>query len=173
MFEDPWSTRGWTLQEVIAANKIICFTKDWRPVNGETGKFHADRGNDTKISPVYNELVEVTGSMNWHCFMVDISWWWTNFENMYRVPPIDPTISFDSKGVMRIMASLHPLHSTSPSQPQAFALLGGRGVAQTRVGVMLVRCTSLPGYIYRRIGLGECDESIIQGDKAPEWVFIK
>lgn len=63
VLEDLWATRGWTLQEVIAANRIICFTKDWRPVGGETGKFHADRGNDSKISPVYKELVEVTGRL--------------------------------------------------------------------------------------------------------------
>ncbi|KAF9488000.1 hypothetical protein BDN71DRAFT_1356869, partial [Pleurotus eryngii] len=30
--EDTWSTRGWTLQEFLAASRIKCFASDWRPV---------------------------------------------------------------------------------------------------------------------------------------------
>ncbi|KAG9226648.1 hypothetical protein CCMSSC00406_0006127 [Pleurotus cornucopiae] len=53
-------------------NRIICFTKDWRPVGGETGKFHADRGNNFKKSSVYNELVKVTGNMDWHTYIPEV-----------------------------------------------------------------------------------------------------
>lgn len=65
--KDPWSTRGWTLQELLAAERIICFTSDWRPVKDYsqgTPLFHACREDDTSrrvISLVLNECLNVTG----------------------------------------------------------------------------------------------------------------
>ncbi len=100
--------------------------------------------------------------------------WWghTNCEDVYsEYPDFDPTISFDSNGVMRIMASLHTLH-TSPAQPHAFALLGTEQFTGTYVGVMLRR---LPGEVplYRRIGLKELEYGETLPEKAPQWVYIQ
>lgn len=80
----------------------------------------------------------------------------------------NPTISFDSNGIMRIMVSLHRMH---PSDPYVFALLG-----ETRgqyIGVLLRR---LPGLetVYRRVGYKECMmNNEISPYKVPEWVYIK
>ncbi|KAF4563176.1 hypothetical protein EYR36_003615 [Pleurotus pulmonarius] len=59
---DPWSTRGWTLQEFLAPNRIVCFTNDWHPAEplGETHKFHACRGSKL-VSLLYHDLRSTTG----------------------------------------------------------------------------------------------------------------
>ncbi|KAG5221524.1 heterokaryon incompatibility protein-domain-containing protein [Salix suchowensis] len=72
--KDPWSTRGWTLQELLAAERIICFTSDWRPVKDYsqgTPLFHACRDDDTSrraISLVLNECLSVTGNIDWAAY---------------------------------------------------------------------------------------------------------
>ncbi|KAF9487431.1 hypothetical protein BDN71DRAFT_632112 [Pleurotus eryngii] len=54
ILDDTWSTRGWTLQEFLAAGRVKCFSSDWHPVNsGEnthTLKFHACRGSTPNFS---------------------------------------------------------------------------------------------------------------------------
>lgn len=77
----------------------------------------------------------------------------------------DPTISFDSYGVMRIMVALHPLNA---SQTHVFALMAKRGDAY--MAIVLRRCG---GKIYQRIGLRECKVTNVSSDKAPEWVYVK
>lgn len=61
--EDPWSTRGWTLQEFLAADRFRCFKSDWSPVILTQRKFHANRevgGADD----VYRRLQSVSGELN-------------------------------------------------------------------------------------------------------------
>ncbi|KAF4575479.1 hypothetical protein EYR36_006839 [Pleurotus pulmonarius] len=63
--KDVWSTRGWTLQEFLAASRLKCFIgtgSDWRPVDPASSKFkfHACR-EYTNLSPVYDKLRSVTG----------------------------------------------------------------------------------------------------------------
>ncbi len=60
--EDLWATRGWTLQEFLAASRVKCFTGDWRPVDdaGGTPKFDACREQRTN-SLVCNDLINTTG----------------------------------------------------------------------------------------------------------------
>ncbi|KAF7436148.1 hypothetical protein PC9H_002974 [Pleurotus ostreatus] len=69
--KDPWSTRGWTLQELLAAERVICFTSDWRPVKDYSpgrSLFHACREDYTSLPPIsliFNEFLSVTGNMDW------------------------------------------------------------------------------------------------------------
>ncbi len=60
---DRWCARGWTLQEVLAANRIICFTSNWDRVQAEHlpgSRFHACREIDSD-STVYKQLKETVG----------------------------------------------------------------------------------------------------------------
>ncbi|KAJ8691998.1 hypothetical protein PTI98_011514 [Pleurotus ostreatus] len=70
--EDPWSTRGWTLQEFLAADRFRCFKSDWSPVILTQRKFHANRevgGADD----VYRRLQSVSGYLNWLGYKPGIS----------------------------------------------------------------------------------------------------
>ncbi|KAF7422217.1 hypothetical protein PC9H_010373 [Pleurotus ostreatus] len=49
--EDPWSTRGWTLQEFLAARRFR--------------KFHANREVERTVDDVYKRLQSVSGHLNW------------------------------------------------------------------------------------------------------------
>ncbi|KAF9490006.1 hypothetical protein BDN71DRAFT_1400662 [Pleurotus eryngii] len=64
--EDPWSTRGWTLQECLAASRVRCFTYDWNPI-GRIFKFDVSR-EFARTSSVYDEIRDITGDMNWWTF---------------------------------------------------------------------------------------------------------
>ncbi|KAL4268564.1 hypothetical protein AB1N83_002505 [Pleurotus pulmonarius] len=216
--EDLWATRGWTLQEFLAASRVKCFTGDWRPVDdaGGTPKFDAYREQRTS-SLVYSDLVNTTGSVDWleynpgvdqaieilqamctrkttkpedmvysvlsslnldipvkygegfdsafYRLQVQIlskvtdrgllsweegtpspynsmlagcftAWGHTNCEDVYsEYPDFDPTISFDSNGVMRIMG---PNSSQVPT-----------------------------------IGLKELEYGETLPEKAPQWVYIQ
>ncbi|KAG9221251.1 hypothetical protein CCMSSC00406_0008914 [Pleurotus cornucopiae] len=254
---DPWSTRGWTLQEFLAPNRIVCFTNDWHPAESleETHKFHACRGSKL-VSLLYHDLRSTTGYVEWEAYnpgidhaislmrsmqkrkttkdedmvysilsALDVTmpveygegfdrafyrlqaailtqtndrrlllWrgatsasspfnsmlagsftaWdedsvWYNSKDMDHrysaMENFDPTVSFDSNGVMRIMVALHPLNA---SQTHVFALMAKRGDAY--MAIVLRRCG---GQIYQRIGLRECKVTNVSSDKAPEWVYVK
>ncbi|KIJ58831.1 hypothetical protein HYDPIDRAFT_119186 [Hydnomerulius pinastri MD-312] len=53
---DPWFTRGWTLQELLAPKKIRFFGKDWMPLTKEPRN-----GNDKSNSDFVRVLSELTG----------------------------------------------------------------------------------------------------------------
>ncbi|KDQ26186.1 hypothetical protein PLEOSDRAFT_1085421 [Pleurotus ostreatus PC15] len=63
--EDPWSTRGWTLQEFLAARRFRCFKHDWSPVILTQRKFHANREVERTVDDVYKRLQSVSGHLNW------------------------------------------------------------------------------------------------------------
>ncbi|KAG9225241.1 hypothetical protein CCMSSC00406_0007072 [Pleurotus cornucopiae] len=255
VMEDRWCTRGWTLQELLAANRIAFFTSRWDLVAGEFWpynqyKFHACR--DGRFEPtVYSQLLQTIGHTNWmeyepgidqalslframrrrrttkaedmvysllptlnidipieygegferalYRLQVEILtqcqdrrllfWrggtpspynsmlcgnfnsWHSNDVDVYHSyrysRSFDPTISFSSKGTMRIMVYLHKMCPSSAS----FALMGQHTRGGGYVGVLL---RELPKRVYRRIGykLYGLDE-ITLVDKAPEWIYIK
>ncbi|KAL4255306.1 hypothetical protein AB1N83_013267 [Pleurotus pulmonarius] len=82
----------------------------------------------------------------------------------------DPTITFDSNGVMRIMVSLYSLHGLPESD--VFALMGTDIYYGKRIGIRLRR---LPGplAVYQRVDLHQCDRGTISMEKPAEWVYIK
>lgn len=59
--EDPWSTRGWTLQELLAPNQFRCFKSDWAPVVRTQRMFHANRGVGS-VDDVHKKLESVAGT---------------------------------------------------------------------------------------------------------------
>ncbi|KAF7428816.1 hypothetical protein PC9H_008048 [Pleurotus ostreatus] len=66
---DPWSSRGWTLQEFLAPNRIVCFTNDWHPAEPleDKHKFHACRGSKL-VSLLYHDLCSTTGYVEWEAY---------------------------------------------------------------------------------------------------------
>ncbi len=57
-------TRGWTLQEFLAASRIKCFDSDWRILGNNDGRrasFDASRNKDNSFSPIYRNLQAVAG----------------------------------------------------------------------------------------------------------------
>lgn len=71
ILDDTWSTRGWTLQEFLAADRVKCFSSDWHPVDSggktHTLKFHACRGSTPSFS-VYDQLRMATGYVDWKAY---------------------------------------------------------------------------------------------------------
>ncbi|KAF4576992.1 hypothetical protein EYR36_004976 [Pleurotus pulmonarius] len=63
ILDDAWSTRGWTLQEFLAADRVKCFGSDWHPVDSGRHqlKFHACRGSTPHLR-VYDQLRMATGA---------------------------------------------------------------------------------------------------------------
>ncbi len=59
---DPWGTRGWTLQELLAASRIRYVASDWWPVVNRRLKFDAWRAEgNLEPSTSFQDLVCVTG----------------------------------------------------------------------------------------------------------------
>ncbi|KAL4264122.1 hypothetical protein AB1N83_006081 [Pleurotus pulmonarius] len=62
--EDPWCTRGWTLQELLAPNQFRCFKSDWSPIVRTQRMFHANRGVGA-VDDVHQKLESVAGHIRW------------------------------------------------------------------------------------------------------------
>ncbi len=60
MGKDRWFTRGWTLQELLAPQKIIFYSKNWEPL-GATGEVEpGDSGkNNEDVLYVENMIEEI------------------------------------------------------------------------------------------------------------------
>lgn len=120
------------------------------------------RGTSSTSSP-FNSML--AGSFTaWN----EDSVWYNSKDMDHRystMETFDPSVSFDSNGVMRIMVTLHPLNA---SQTHVFALMAKRGSAY--MAIVLRRCG---GQVYQRIGLRECKVTNVSSDKAPEWVYVK
>ncbi|KAL4259752.1 hypothetical protein AB1N83_009350 [Pleurotus pulmonarius] len=69
ILDDAWSTRGWTLQEFLAADRVKCFGSDWHPVDSGRHqlKFHACRGSTPHLR-VYDQLRMATGYLDWKAY---------------------------------------------------------------------------------------------------------
>ncbi|KAL4260064.1 hypothetical protein AB1N83_010890 [Pleurotus pulmonarius] len=159
---DRWCARGWTLQEVLAANRIVCFTSNWDRVQAEHlpgSKFHACREIDSD-STVYKQLKETVGQANWMTF------------HEYRndvFPSCDRSISFSSDGVMRIMVYLcKPCAPAPPSH--VFAVIAQDPWSRGYTGIIL---EELPEKLYRRIGYKDYWYHEIKVERAPEWIYVK
>ncbi len=59
--EDPWCTRGWTLQELLVPNQFRCFKSDWSPIVRTQRMFHANRGVGA-VDDVHKKLESVAGT---------------------------------------------------------------------------------------------------------------
>ncbi|KAL4266653.1 hypothetical protein AB1N83_003165 [Pleurotus pulmonarius] len=68
---DPWGTRGWTLQELLAASRIRYVASDWWPVVNRGLKFDTwawrAEGN-LEPSTSFQDLVCVTGGFVWKTY---------------------------------------------------------------------------------------------------------
>lgn len=54
---DPWFTRGWTLQELLAPNALRFYGKDWHPICPEVHAPHGDKDNEV----IARAITRVTG----------------------------------------------------------------------------------------------------------------
>ena len=54
--DDPWFTRGWTLQELLAPTKIKLYGRDWTPINSSRSI-----RNDKEDESIRRMIEEVTG----------------------------------------------------------------------------------------------------------------
>ena len=64
---EPWFTRGWTLQELLAPQVIKFYGKDWEPICREMNT--SDRAGDKAIKEVWSAIEAVTGIPHddlWH-----------------------------------------------------------------------------------------------------------
>ncbi|KDQ27252.1 hypothetical protein PLEOSDRAFT_1103951 [Pleurotus ostreatus PC15] len=96
-------------------------------------------------------------------------YWCPPLENIYDgYSTFDPTISFDSDGVMRIMVSLYPWRGAN--YPFRFALLGQNPFTEGYFGVLLQR---LRGGMYRRVEYIKCEVWKMPLVKEPEWIYIR
>jgi hypothetical protein len=57
MKRDPWFTRGWTLQELLAPPKIRFFEQSWQPIPPNKN----DKIPDVKDIPLWKTIEEITG----------------------------------------------------------------------------------------------------------------
>ncbi|KIJ13643.1 hypothetical protein PAXINDRAFT_116963 [Paxillus involutus ATCC 200175] len=56
---EPWFTRGWTLQELLAPRRMRFYGRDWTPICGEPRDRHVNDKQDESILVAISRLTEI------------------------------------------------------------------------------------------------------------------
>ncbi|KAG8818097.1 hypothetical protein FRC17_010974, partial [Serendipita sp. 399] len=64
MKQDPWFTRGWTLQELLAPTRFAFYSKKWTQITNKDNRKHPDEkpdeGKATAENSLWLRITEIT-----------------------------------------------------------------------------------------------------------------